>query len=279
MRRLLAPLLPSALLAVVALLALACGGSSSETSGPTDAAGKVSGKITVFAASSLTKAFNEEKRAFEAAHPGITVEFNFAGSPTLRTQLEQGADADVLAIADQTNMDAAQQSHLILAGGTTFARNKLVVIVPKSNPANITTPYELGKSGLKLVIAQQGVPAGDYARQVFANMEADAQGGPGIAAAVLSNVVSEEANVKAVVSKVQLGEADAGIVYATDVTPDLAADITLIAIPDNVNIIATYPIAVTANVAKPVIAQGFIEFVLSPAGQQILAANGFLPAQ
>ncbi len=272
-------LLPAAFLAAVSLLlAAACGGGGGNGSSTAEPTLSLSGNLTVFAASSLTDAFKEEKQAFEAAHPGVTVEFNFAGSPTLVTQLGQGARADVLATADQKNMDAALQSGLVLNAVTTFARNKLAVIVPKSNPGDIASPFDLAKSGLKLVLAQRGVPAGDYARQILQNMEAGPRGGAGFADKVLANLVSEEANVKAVVTKVQLGEADAGIVYVTDVTPDVAGDVMLIEIPDSLNVIAAYPIAVTSNAADPEIAQAFIKFILSAQGQHILEGHGFLPA-
>jgi molybdate transport system substrate-binding protein len=208
----------------------------------------------------------------------VSITFNFAGSPTLRTQLEQGARAGVLATADEKNMDAALQGGVVVNAGTTFARNTLAVIVPKSDPGNIVSPFDLAKSGLKLVLAQQGVPAGDYARQIFQNMEADPRGGAGFADKVLANLVSEEANVKAVVTKVQLGEADAGIAYVTDVTPDVAGDVMLIEIPDSLNVIAAYPIAVTSNAGEPEIARAFIKFILSARGQQILEGHGFLPA-
>ncbi len=264
---------------VLLLLAAACGGGREEVGRTAQPAGMLSGKITVFAASSLSDVFNEEKQAFEAAQPGVKVEFNFAGSPTLVTQLEQGARADVLATADQRNMDAAREKRVVTDAGRTFARNKLAVIVPKSNPANIVSPFDLARSGLRLVLAQQGVPAGDYAREVLRNMEADPRGGAGFADKVLVNVVSEEANVKAVVSKLQLGEADAGIAYVTDVTPDVAGDVTLIAVPDSLNVVAMYPIAITSGAAEPNIARAFIQFVLSAQGQQVLQRHGFLPAQ
>jgi molybdate transport system substrate-binding protein len=269
-------LFPVAFLAVVLLvLAAACGGGSGGASTPFETSA-LSGNLTVFAASSLTGAFNEEKEAFEAAHPGVTVEFNFAGSPTLRAQLGQGARADVLATADQDNMDAALEAHLVVDADTIFARNQLTIIVPGDNPAGIHTPFDLAQSGLRLVLAQEGVPAGDYARQALDKMEADAQGGAGFKEKVLANVVSNEPNVKAVVTKVQLGEADAGIVYVSDVTS--AKDVTEIGFADNLNVIATYPIAITSDAGEPSIAKAFIGFVLSAQGQQILRTHNFLPA-
>jgi molybdate transport system substrate-binding protein len=237
----------------------------------------LSGDLTVFAASSLTDAFTEIGDAFSTANPDASVEFNFAGSPALRTQLAEGAAADVLATADQTNMDTALQDGLVVDPGTVFARNRLAVIVPADNPAGIESPFDLDEDGIRLVLAGEDVPVGNYARQSLDLMEADPQDGAGFSDAVLENLVSEEPNVKAVVTKVQLGEADAGIVYVTDVTPDVASDITLIEIPDAVNVIAQYPIAVTADAGAAGLAQAFIDFVLSDAGQSILQEYGFLP--
>ena len=272
-----------ALSAVVLLAALgvACNdGGAGQQSATAGAQTKPlpSGRITVFAASSLTDAFNEVGRAFEAGHPGVSVEFNFAGSPALRTQLQQGATADVLATADQANMATALQDKLVVDGGKTFAKNRLAVIIPKSNPADIASPFELAQAGLKIVLAGADVPAGKYARQVIEKMASRSQAVDGFAGKVLGNVVSEEPNVKAVVAKVQLGEADAGIAYVTDVTPDVAKDVTMIAIPDDVNIVAEYPIAVTSNAGQPEIALAFIAFSLSPDGQAVLRRYGFIGA-
>lgn len=239
----------------------------------------VSGSITVFAASSLTAAFNDEKAAFESANPGTSVTLQYGGSATLVTQLQQGAGADVLATAATKNMNDALTNGSVVDAGKTFVKNKLAVIVPKDNPANITSPFDLAKSGIKLDLAATGVPAGDYARQIFTNMEGDPQGGAGFSDKVLANVVSNEANVKDVVAKVQLGEVDAGVAYVTDVTPDVSSDITLVTIPDSLNVIATYPIAVTTDAGNADLAQAFIDFILSPAGQQILQGYGFLPPQ
>lgn len=262
-----------ALLAAIAVLGAACGDGDKSPSGG------LSGSLTIFAASSLTDAFTDIGAAFEVAHPGVSVEFNFAGSPTLVTQLDQGAEADALATADEQNMSAAYEAGLVVSAGEVFAQNRLAVIVPSDNPAGLTTPYELGRSGLRLVLASPEVPAGRYARQLIEGMGAIPEGGPGFAKAVFGNVVSEEPNVKAVVAKVQLGEADAGIVYVTDVTPDIANDVTLVAIPDEINVTASYPIATIADAPAPGLASAFIEFVLSPEGQAILQQYGFLRVQ
>lgn len=278
------------LVAVIGLaslaLAAACGGSSSSStptakpaSASTPAATAVTGSITVFAASSLTDAFNQAATAFKAANPGVKVTFNFGGSPTLVTQLDQGANADVLATADQTNMQNAVDKGIVADAGKTFARNRLAIIVPKSNPGKITTPADLARPGLKLVLAEKTVPVGSYARQSLAKFNGKESYPADFDAQVLKNVVSDESNVKSVVTKVQLGEADAGIVYVTDVTVGVAGDITQIAIPDAYNVIASYPIAVTKDASNRAVAQAFIDFLLSDAGQSILEKDGFMRAQ
>jgi molybdate transport system substrate-binding protein len=261
----------------------ACGGGATvdrtATTVRTTADALPAGTIVVFAASSLTDAFTAERTAFEAIHRGVKIEFNFGGSPTLRTQLEGGARADVYASADQANMRAALDKSLVRDAGTIFVRNRLAIIVPASNPGRIAAPIDLAKPGLKLVLTGKDVPAGKYARDAFAKMEADAAFGAGFSNKVLANLVSEEANVKAVVAKVQLGEADAGIVYVTDVTAAISKDVTIVAIPDAYNVIATYPIAVTKDAEHADAALAFIDFVTSDAGQQILVTAGFLPAK
>lgn len=231
--------------------------------------------LTVFAAASLTDAFSEIGQRFEAAHPGVRVEFNFAGSQALATQIEQGARADVFASADQRWMQHAGQHGLLAAEPRTFARNRLVVVVPRSNPGSVTRVQDLARPGLKLVLAGTQVPAGAYSREAIRRLAAQAGFPAQYEQQVLANLVSEEENVKAVLAKVQLGEADAGIVYRTDVTPSAAFQVTMLDIPDTANPIAEYPIAPVAG-GSPEQANAFITFVLSPAGQEILAAKGFM---
>lgn len=274
------------IIATIALAtSVACGGGDAAGS-PTAVSGSatsgtpagLSGSITVYAASSLTAAFYRESAAFQRANPAARVNFNFAGSPTLVTQLDQGAPADVLATADEKNMKTASDKKLMGADVKVFARNRLVIAVPKSNPGEVNATADLAKRGLKIVLAQKGVPVGDYARQSLTKMDADASRGGGFSDTVLRNVVSEEPNVKSVVSKIQLGEADAGIVYKTDITADVANDVTTIDIPDAFNIVASYPIAVTARAANRDVAAAFVAFVLSEAGQKILTDAGFIGA-
>jgi molybdate transport system substrate-binding protein len=236
----------------------------------------VTGEVTVFAASSLTDAFNEMGTEFTKANPRATVKFNYAASTALRTQLEQGAKADVYASADQVQMDNAKKSGLIDGEDRLFVKNKLVVIYPAANPGKITAVKDLANPGLKLVLTDKNVPIGAYARTALEKMSADAQFGADFSRKVLNNLKSEEANVRAVVTKVQLGEADAAIVYASDVTPAVSKDITAILIPDQFNTIATYPIAVVKDAPNKAAAQAFIQYVRSAPGQAILKKWNFI---
>jgi molybdate transport system substrate-binding protein len=240
----------------------------------TSAAGQ---KLTVFAAASLTDAFNEIGDKFKQQHPGAALEFNYAGSQQLRTQLEQGAVADVFASANTQEMNTAIQAGLVVSGTQqTFVRNRLAVIVPKDDPGGIAGLRDLAKPGLKIVLAAPGVPVGGYALTALDKMNADF--GATFSQTVLSNVVSQEDNVKQVVAKIQLGESDAGIVYTSDVTPDAAEKVTKIDIPDKYNVLATYPIAVLKSAPQADLAAKFVDYVLSPDGQAILVKWGFIPA-
>jgi molybdate transport system substrate-binding protein len=274
---------------VIVVLLIACGGAttnrspageSAATSATTLGSGEIpamSGTLTVFAAASLSDAFNEIGKNIEAVNPRAEVNFSFAGSSTLRTQLLQGAPADVFASANQENMQQAKEGGVIPGEPRTFVHNRLVVIVPAANPAGIMTLQDLAKPGIKLVLAQQDVPVGTYARQSLDKLSQDPAYGTHLSSRVLTNLASEEANVKAVVTKVQLGEADAGIVYSSDVTPDVRDAVEVIEIPDQVNVTADYPMAVVEDAANPSGAQAFIDYVLSPDGQEILKTHGFIP--
>lgn len=233
------------------------------------------GEVTVFAAASLTDAFKQIADDLEAANPGLDLVFNFAGSQALVTQLTEGAKADVFASANNSQMQAAIDGGVISGEPSTFARNRLAIVVPKDNPAGITSFADLGKGGIKLVLAAEDVPVGQYARQSICLAGTDrATYGDGFVDAVAGNIVSNETNVKNVLAKVQLGEADAGIVYVTDVTPEVAGDVTLIEIPDAINVIASYPIAAVEG-GNADAAAAFISYLLSPEGQMTLASFGF----
>lgn len=232
--------------------------------------------LTVFAAASLTDAFTEIGHDFEAIHPGVILALNFAGSQTLSTQLIQGAAVDVFASANKTEMDKVVAANLVPADAPrNFLSNRLVVILPRDNPANVQTLQDLGKPGLKIVLADKTVPAGKYALQILDAMEKDASFGADFKTKVLSNVVSNEIDVKQVVSKVQLGEADAGIAYNSDAIA--APELKTIEIPSNLNVIAKYPIATLTNAPQPQMAANFIVYVLSADGQAILRNWGFTP--
>jgi molybdate transport system substrate-binding protein len=259
------------MLAVGLLVAMRGGGTASEVP-------RIQGELTIFAAASLTDAFREMAADIERAHPGTRLTFNFAGSSTLRTQLAQGARADVFASADEPNMYGAEQDGTIAGEPRIFARNLLVVAVPATNPAGIKTLQDLGKPKLKLVLTNKDVPVGHYARQALEKMSQDPAFGHDFARRALANLVSEETNVKQVASKVQLGEADAGIIYATDVTPAMRSAVKVIDIPSGCNVMAKYLLAAVKGTGNEAGARAFIEYVLSPAGQAIFERHGFLVA-
>lgn len=231
--------------------------------------------LTVFAAASLTGSFGDIAKAFEAANPGVTVTFNFAGTQALATQLTQGAKADVFASANHTYMDNMVTANQVAAGYKDFVTNVLEVILPANNPANVQTLQDLAKPGLKLVLEDKSVPAGAYTLQILANMSKDPTYGSDFSTKVLANVVSNETDVKQVVAKVQLGEADAGIVYITDAIA--APTLKTIVIPTNYNVVAKYPIAVLTNAPSPDLAAAFVAYVLSPDGQATMKKWGFTP--
>jgi len=255
------------------LLVAACndsngGGGTTGTTGASGGSGGSEAELTVSAASSLTEVFGEIGDAFESANPGTTVTFNFGPSDGLAGQINEGAPVDVFASANPTWMDVVQDDGPGVTDRADFAQNRLAIIVPADNPAGIESLVDLTGNGVQLVLAAEGVPAGDYAREILQNAR--------ITETALANVVSNEEDVKAVITKVISGEADAGIGYVSDVTPDIADQVTLIPIPDEVNVIATYPIAVVIDSEEADLAQGFVDYVLGD-GQQTLAEYGFLP--
>jgi molybdate transport system substrate-binding protein len=246
----------AAVLAAVALALAGCGGD--EPSGGSSAA---PGELKVFAAASLTAAFSELGERFTAASGGTKVTFNFAGSQALATQVQQGAPADVFASADTTNMDKVRD---LVGTRQPFASNLLAIVVEKGNPRGVTTLGDLASSDLKVVLAAEEVPAGRYAKQVLDR------------AGVRVQAVSQEDNVKAVVTKVSLGEADAGIVYVTDVTAG-GDKVEGVDIPQDQNVVATYPIATVKASRAQDQAQAFLDLVLSGEGRRVLEEHGFLP--
>ena len=247
------------LLAVALLFVAACGNSFNE--GPP----RPNGSIMVFAAASLTDAFKALGTDFEKDNSGVTVKFNFAGTPTLVTQIEQGAQADVFASADTTNMERLTTDGFTNGEAHVFARNKLEIVVAPGNPKHIASLADLARPGVIYISAGPTVPAGKYAAQALEK------------AGVKLTPKSLETDVKSVMSKVELGEADAGIVYTTDVKA--AGDkVSGVEIPDRYNVLATYPVVVVKGTSNSAMAQAFLQYVISSVGQAVLATYGFQPA-
>jgi molybdate transport system substrate-binding protein len=233
--------------------AAACGGNDGATT------------LTVYAAASLTSSFEQIGEEFEADHEGVTVELNFAGSSDLVSQIRSGAPADVFASADEANMDKLAADGLDESEPQLFATNTLEIATPPDNPAGVRTVRDLAKPGLNLVVCAPEVPCG-AATQVVAE-----------AAGITLEPVSEEQSVTDVLAKVTSGEADAGLVYATDV---IAADeeVQGIEFPESESAVNNYPIAALADSEDPDLAQEFVDLVLSDEGQQVLTDAGFGPA-
>lgn len=227
-------------------------------------------ELRVFAASSLTESFQEIARAFEKAHPEVNITLHFAGSQALRTQIENGAPADVFASANPAHLDALLIAKL-LQTPSIFAYNRLVIVTPAQNPASIESVQTLPHAR-RLVVGSAEVPIGRYTRQ-FLQRAADSFGDD-YREEVERDIVSHEANVRLILTKVAMGEADAGIVYHTDARVR-GDQVRTVAIPANLNIRADYPIAVTTGSENPVLARRWVEFVRSSQGQKILAARGF----
>ncbi|MGI5837096.1 MAG: molybdate ABC transporter substrate-binding protein [Chloroflexota bacterium] len=280
--------------AILALPLTSCGGAPapspaatvnpaiSAAASPTAATVPVSSgqpkKLTVFAASSLTESFTELATGFSAKAEGAKVTYNFGGSNQLRTQIEQGAAADVFASANEKEMDTLVKAGLIEGVPSIFAKNRLVVITPKGNPGKVEKLQDLGREGLKIVVAGPNVPVGNYMLQMLDKMNADPTYGSGFKEKFMKNVISEETNVKQVVAKVQLGEGDAGVVYGTDVTAKVAPEVQMIEVPDAFNVTAQYPIAPTKDAKEKELAQAFVQFLLSDEGQQVMKRYNFAPA-
>ena len=226
--------------------------------------------LHVFAATSLADAFSEMGQAFEASHPRSTVEFNFAGSQVLRTQIEQGAQADVFASADRAHADALRAKEW-LGPYHVFTRNRLVVVTPM-NGSRIGALIDLARPGRKIVVAGPTVPAGRYTVEVLRNMTGSGLYGDDYQTRVQANVVSQESNVRAVLGKVAMGEADAGFVYQTDAK---SGKVRIFDIPVRLNVIAEYPIGVVTGTQVLGLATQFIQFVDGAEGQAILQKHGF----
>lgn len=232
--------------------------------------------LTVFAASSLSDAFTEIGHKFDA-QTGHRTTFQFAGSQLLRTQLEQGARADVFASAN-----AAQYTPLVEVGraapGQTFVRNRLTVIAPRNSTA-VKTLADLARPGVRLVLADKAVPVGDASRKAFDLIAKAGTYGSDFSRRVQANVVSEEPNVRQVAVKIQLGQGDAAVVYVSDVTPALKKDVRTIGLPSRFNPLVSYPVGTLTASQNPAAARAFVAYVLSAEGQRILKKWGFVGAR
>ena len=244
-----------------------------------DVAGSGAGqpvKLTVFAAASLQGAFSDIGKAYEQAHSNVRVTFNFAGSDALAAQILQGAPADLFASANTKQMDVVVKGGDIAGADVkTFAHNRLILIYPAANPAHIATLQDIARPGVKVDLAAASVPVGQYALDFLGKASADPAFGASYKASVLKNVVSYETDVKSVLTKVALGEADAGIVYTTDAATE-AGKLGTVAIPDALNSIATYPIGVIKTAKQATAARGLLDYIVSAQGQATLAHYGFL---
>jgi molybdate transport system substrate-binding protein len=255
------------LLAACAVVTLAAACSSSSTTSPSAgsaASGKVSGTLVVFAATSLTDAFDRIGAQFEKAHPGVTVKFNYNGSSSLATAINQGAPADVFASAAPANMKTVTDAGDATGTPQVFTRNTGEIMVESGNPLHIKSVKDLANPKVKVVVCAPAVPCGAVATAIFKN------------AGVTVKPVSEEQNVGGVVTKVTLGEADAGIVYVTDVKAN-EGKAAGVAIPAAQNDITEYPIVEVKGAPNASAAKAFISYVLGPTGQQVLTSFGFLP--
>jgi molybdate transport system substrate-binding protein len=240
----------------------ACGGVASNAVPPSPSGDPVAGTINVFAAASLTAGFRDEGKAFQAKHPKATVQFNFAGSAALVSQINLGAPADVFASADRPNMDKVVATAGTGSQPVNFATNKLQIVVGSGNPKGVKGLADLANAGTVVLLCAPAVPCGSYANQALAK------------AGVRVTAKSQEQDVNAVVSKVALGEADAGIVYVTDVKA-AGNRVQGVDIPDDQNVAASYPVATVRGGSNPAGGQAFVDFLLTPAGQGILASYGF----
>jgi molybdate transport system substrate-binding protein len=260
--------LPGVVLAAgaAALLAGCAGtpgdGPASPSGGPTTA----TGSLTVLAAASLRETFTELGQEFEESHPGVEVVFSFGGSSDLVTQLLGGARGDVLATADQANMDKAADADLVRGEPIPFAGNTLTIVVPPGNPGKVTSFADLATPGLAVVVCAPEVPCGRATRRLE-----DATG-------VALSPVSEESSVTDVLNKVVTGEADAGLAYVTDAS-GAGDSVEAVTVPEAAQIVNIYPIAALAEAPQPQLAEEFVDLVTGPRGQQALAGAGFAPAQ
>jgi molybdate transport system substrate-binding protein len=266
MSPLLAPRRPVALAALIVLGSGSCGGAASGS-------GTETATLTVLTAASLSRVFPKIATEFTKVHPDVKVRFSFGGTDAIVVQIEQGSPGDVFAGASSKYGDQLFNDGLV-DPPRPFATNRLVLILPPANPAGITSPRDLARPGIQLVVGAETVPVGTYTRKVLANL--DELYGPAYSASVLANIVSNEGNVEGVLTKVRLGEADAGFVYVTD-SKGVGGAVRALQLPEQAQAVATYPIAVIRSRPHRALAQGFESFVLGSIGQRLLGEAGFGP--
>jgi molybdate transport system substrate-binding protein len=279
---------PALLLGALILALAACSaGASSPPGMPSESATAVSSRapatatpaarveLTIYGAASLKGALEKARTSYEAANPGTTLKISTDASSALETKIEQGAPADVFLSADTRNPQKLVDAGLAVGDPVPFAGNRLTVIVPAANPAGITTPADLAKSGVKVIAAGDAVPITTYADQLITNLAGEPGYPADFAAAYAANVVSREDNVKAVVAKLELGEGDAGIVYVTDAAA--STRVAAIDVPDTANVVATYAGVVVTASPNAAAARAFLTWFAGPDGHAILGSFGFLP--
>jgi molybdate transport system substrate-binding protein len=262
----------------MALGLVSCGGGSGGGSDSSGGGGgeEQGGTLTILAASSLTDAFGELANTFEEQNEGVEVKQSLGASSDLLAQIQQGAPADVFASAAEEEMDTAEKDGLVSGTPRVFVKNREVIMVPRDNPANINSLEDMAKPNIKLVLAAKDVPAADYALEILG--KANKEYGADFEDDVLSNVVSREADVRASVNRVVVGDADATFGYASDYTPDIRNKVKVIPIPPDLNIIATYPIAALKDAEYPELAREWVNLVTSEEGQKVLEKWNFEPA-
>lgn len=288
---------PVAVVAAVAVALAACSGSvatpapsgagpsgaasasgiPSDAGSPAGSAGSAGSptQLTVLAASSLTDAFADLADAYRTAHPDVSFALSFDASSALRARIEAGGTADVFASADTSNPAALASAGQTLGSPVVFAANELALVVPSGNPAHVATPYDLARPGVRIVAAGPNVPITKYVTRLISNLQAYRGAQAGLPAAIEANTVSREDNVRAVLAKVELGEADAGFVYATDARAD--AKVAVIPIPPSTNVATSYAAVALSSSVNPAPAKAFVAWLAGPDARTILAKYGFLP--
>lgn len=263
------------LLSALAMAVAGCGVGAAATSTSGAASSATPTNLTIYAAASLGNALKRVEAEYSAAHPGVSFTLSTGSSAALETQIEQGAPADVFLSADTAYADKLAKDGFALGQPVAFAGNLLTIVVPKANPAGISSPADLARAGVKIIAAASSVPVQKYAVQLVANLARQPGYPADFAARYEANVVSRETDVAAVLAKVALGEGDAGIVYETDAKS--SSGVTTIAVPPAANIPATYAGAVVEGTSHPDAARAFLTWLGTPDGQAVLASFGFSP--